>query len=556
MARYANARLAFSEKTYAPVNARKRTAKRLLCLALILSILAIYLNHIGILVLVPEMVRLSLRLCYLKIVMLFGKYWTADNIEIIIKSNADVHYVPLILEGLIIMTFIWKLFFRKEIRGILRIRCVILLVFSGMWIYAAMEAFDLKSTEIYRLLADFINEHLTFSYVYIYSMHEHLYIFSLVYLMLLIFSYKCVMKIIKKTVKMNLKQDRAVSMQDNPEGKRVMKSFGFYDIYTNAKKISGRFQKMPKLYYTVTMPMNGYNIANVIVYDINEINSSDSGAKYWYDTRGTIAHEFGHFCNKDTTLIVACMTALNIIFIPIEIMLFLFALFCNITFSWIPLGGLLSSTVLNLWRLMFLIIRRLTEFVVFKILGLFGGKRQEIKADRFAVDLGFGAAIYAKINSLPDPQGIWNKIRMIFDEHPSNRRRCKLIRKRMIKVYGLRYWEDFQAEYATSNNYMSNEIAMIPYYEMKLDAKDRNVTDDAAVSLLQEYKAYDEQDIATLENIVSEQIREKYGSPSEYDAAFFSGDETAITYSCLLKACRIAKGNKRILKRLDRIPAK
>lgn len=539
MARYADAKLFFSNTTYAPVGARKRFIIKFLLTIIAVSATIGVLVYIGKLQQTKDIILYTLDTLNLNLTYYVTRYWVLSNIPVIIRLNAEIYYIPLIIEGIACIVIFWKLFIRKEIKGILRIRNIILLGLAGYWVYLIMEYSGLKTTQIYRLVIQFVETYPTFGYVFLFTMRPQIYVFILTYCTLLLISYICLKRLYKAAENQSLYDDNAVYAGGHVTGIDMMEKLGYFEVLKNARKVAGRFQKMPKLYFTDTMPNNGYNIANVIVYDINVVLSQySSNARNWFNSRGTLAHEFGHCYNKDTTSNLVCEVAVNTFFLPIEITLLVLS-FLSRFFWWANLGLLVARIPINICIHIYNIVRRITNFLIFRVLGLIGGKRNEIRADRFAVDIGFGAALYADIGSIPDGKGFRAFIRRVFDAHPSNRKRCRLIKNRMIRIYGEKYWNDFWAEYENSYYYVDESVDGPAYYYARLTSEDRQTKLDAAKEMASYYGLTDGKVLKRFHDDCVKNIFEKYGSNANFQEAFREGDPDAYSSACILATYKI-----------------
>lgn len=115
-------------------------------------------------------------------------------------------------------------------------------------------------------------------------------------------------------------------------------------------------------------------------------------------------------------------TAVNALLLPLNLVAFA----CNIV-SILPFGFLVSLLG-SLAMIIFGLISKIYLFADDHILYFFGGRRAEKRADIFAVDIGYGECLYRSL--LPYTR-YKTTLRALLDIHPTEKARCRYIRKRM-----------------------------------------------------------------------------------------------------------------------------
>lgn len=363
--------------------------------------------------------------------------------------------IPYAIEIIIFLTCVWKLFFRKEIKAFFRIRTLLMIICSYAFLYEILYGFfEVQTIPFYNTIIEYLDmTGCSFVLVFIFAFDSESYLRFLIISVIYLISY-ITTKAIFRDAERQMVRENAVHVPDY----ETSRMFGFFTIESNAKKHAGRFQPSPRIYLTNTMPKNGVNLGNVIIIDISNADM-DSSVGGIARMEGTLAHEFGHCYEKDTTANMICAIALNAMCLPLELILCFMRLLTVFT-SIVPFGGIPTGILYVATTLLFRLMSGIANFVIFKVFGLFSGKAEERRADRFAVDIGYGPGLYA---ALDDHDGYYSRLDrfiMLFDVHPSPKKRCSLIRRRIIQRFGIEAWNDFQKEYMLSDGYTQDVLKL------------------------------------------------------------------------------------------------
>ena len=291
--------------------------------------------------------------------------------------------------------------------------------FDNFFQYITFAVFGLGKTEIWNKFLHLIRFRAsTYFYSYVFYFNEALYAKFLFLCAFYLIAYIATLINVRYYRSILFSSTRYSDITD--EG---MEYLGLNKVLNDARKFSGYFQKKVEFKVEEVKGRNAFNYDNLIVFEkgfIEEFNEDEKQR-----LQGVIAHELGHFANKDTTMHMIVKVCINAILLPMNFI----ALLCNLI-SLLPLGwivGLLGTIGITIIRF----ITKIYEKIDDKILYLFGGRRAERRADYFAVDIGYGEGL---LEEMEDYKSYKRTFVELFDVHPSAKTRCKYILKR-IKSY-------------------------------------------------------------------------------------------------------------------------
>ena len=340
-------------------------------------------------------------------------FWSPEFIIDTIRIDIILHHGVLIGIELVILSFIiFKLFFRMQIRAILRLRSIAAIAFSSFILYFVIfEILHLDRTEIWgRFVAWIAAYGSLITYTSLFRFNADLYTKFLLIAAIFLVSYIFTTYQVRSHRRSILSSGTITVLSDD-----LIERSSIRDLVRKAKLRSGIFQKKITFAVSLSLGHNAYSTVDIIVI----------GAELFEEEEiclGIIAHELGHFANKDSEVSLVVQTAVNALLLPLNLVAFA----CNIV-SILPFGFLVSLLG-SLAMIIFGLISKIYLFIDDHILYFFGGRRAEKRADIFAVDIGYGEGLYRSL--LPYTR-YKTTLRNLLDVHPSEKARCRYIRKRM-----------------------------------------------------------------------------------------------------------------------------
>ncbi len=217
------------------------------------------------------------------------------------------------------------------------------------------------------------------------------------------------------------------------EGLRLnKKQLEEYRLYDVMKKARGWrvFFATPRIYITDRFQHHGYCSGNVIVLATDLLNDETV-------SQGVLAHELGHFYHHDCAVDFICRTCLNAFLFPVTTLAFLMKPLARIPIFGVfaVMTALITQIAIACYAFVMGILNKMFYWV--------DGRWAERRADIFAVDIGYGIGLY--IFFLNESSSSW--FERLIDVHPNSKKRRAYIKQRIIDNWGEKYWQSLQVKY-------------------------------------------------------------------------------------------------------------
>lgn len=354
-------------------------------------------------------------------------FYSKVILQILVEGIRD-NPVSLVIEILVIAVCVWKLVFRAGIVALFRIRCLVMIVASAAWTWFLYYSFiGVQHTKIWEYYVAWYDRSWLIARAFLYPIGEK----RILLIIPVIASYVVFYLVVKLTCWMNIP---GVALSE-----KELDSLGLLEVISRASRGRWLFYASPRIYVNSSISRNAFCAGRDICIARDVLTSGDI-----LERQGTLAHELGHYYHHDITVNFICKACLEAFFLPFSLIGIVLYIVSAIV-VWIPFIGSMLGSVSILSRIVLSMASRVLS-IVDLVFYFVDGRRAELGADRFAVDIGYGYGLYLFLKRFGTRRG---SIRELFDVHPSEKTRCRCIKSRIVYNWGENYFSRLEDAYGT-----------------------------------------------------------------------------------------------------------